>query len=192
MGPTVKAVACPRRVRLGDSVIGYYVHHQGRGHLQRARAIGRHLAEPPTMFSSIARPDQVDRWIALPMDNQSSPEDPTASGTLHWVPRHDRGLRRRMAIIAEWIDAAQPDLMVVDVSVEVAVLCRLMGVPTDRDGDAGGPFRPRPSIRLRLGARDSRAVAGRVLHISVVGSMVRQDFSRRRDLAVSPAGGRNR
>ena len=79
-------------MRLGDSVIGYYVHHQGRGHLQRARAIGRHLAEPPTMFSSIARPDQVDRWIALPMDNQSSPEDPTASGTLHWVPRHDRGL----------------------------------------------------------------------------------------------------
>ena len=111
-------------------MIGYYVHHQGRGHLQRARAIGRHLAEPPTMFSSIARPDQVDRWIALPMDNQSSPEDPTASGTLHWVPRHDRGLRRRMAIIAEWIDAAQPDLMVVDVSVEVAVLCRLMGIPT--------------------------------------------------------------
>ena len=136
-------------------MIGYYVHHQGLGHLQRALSISRHLAEPPTLLSSLVGPDEggaairseraslpalgrlalpgpdtVHRWVGLPMDNESSPEDHTAHGTLHWVPRHDRGLRRRMAIIASWIDAVEPELMVVDVSVEVAMLCRLMGVPT--------------------------------------------------------------
>jgi len=65
------------------------------------------------------------------MDNEAAGfVDPTANGTLHWAPRHNAGLRRRMATIATWIDEADPDLMVVDVSVEVAALCRLLGVPT--------------------------------------------------------------
>ena len=34
-----------------------------------------------------------------------------------------------MGLIAEWVSAAQPDVMVVDVSVEVAMLVRLLGVP---------------------------------------------------------------
>jgi hypothetical protein len=38
-------------------------------------------------------------------------------------------MRGRMAQIAAWIDRAAPELMVVDVSVEVTALCRLMGVP---------------------------------------------------------------
>lgn len=111
-------------------MIGYYVHHQGRGHLQRASSIGRHLGDSVTLLSSLPPPDTAVNWVSLPLDNMSAPRDPTAHGTLHWVPRHDLGLRRRMAIIADWIDAADPDLMVVDVSVEVALLCRLMGVPT--------------------------------------------------------------
>jgi len=123
-------LARSRQALRGEVMIGYYIHHQGRGHLQRARSIGRHLAVPTTMLSSLPRPDDADRWISLPLDDASRPADHTALGTLHWVPRHDHGLRRRMAIIAEWIDDAQPDLVVVDVSVEVAVLCRLMGIPT--------------------------------------------------------------
>ena len=41
-------------------VIGYYVHHHGRGHLHRALAVGRRLAargEPVTGLSSLPRPD---------------------------------------------------------------------------------------------------------------------------------------
>lgn len=34
-----------------------------------------------------------------------------------------------MATIAAWIERSTPSVMVVDVSVEVTVLCRLMGVP---------------------------------------------------------------
>jgi len=112
-------------------MIGYYVHHHGRGHLQRMLAIGRHLEEPMTALSSLPAPDAAPPWVDLPMDNLATTfVDPTANGTLHWVPRHDAGLRRRMAIIADWIDANDPDLIVVDVSVEVATLCRLLGVPT--------------------------------------------------------------
>ena len=55
--------------------------------------------------------------------------DPTANGTLHWAPLHDNGLRERMRVIAEWVSAVQPEVMVVDVSVEVAMLVRLLGVP---------------------------------------------------------------
>lgn len=111
-------------------MIGYYVHHQGLGHLQRMRCIAEHLTEPLTVLSSLPG-ELADRpRVELPLDNLRGSVDPTANGTLHWVPRHDDGLRRRMALIADWIDAADPDLMVVDVSVEVAMLCRLMGVPT--------------------------------------------------------------
>ena len=111
-------------------MIGYYVHHQGRGHLQRMRCIAEHLDEPVTVLSSLSDHRSDRPWVSLPLDNQHESVDPTANGTLHWVPRHDDGLRRRMALIAAWINATDPDLMVVDVSVEVAMLCRLMGVPT--------------------------------------------------------------
>jgi hypothetical protein len=112
-------------------VIGYYVHHQGGGHLQRMLAISRHLDQPMTALSSLPAPADAPPWVDLPMDDvATSFVDPTANGTLHWVPRHNAGLRRRMAIIADWIEMNDPDLMVVDVSVEVATLCRLLGVPT--------------------------------------------------------------
>lgn len=112
------------------TVIGYYVHHQGLGHRQRMRSILGHLTEPVTVLSSLSAGDAEHPWVMLPLDNLRPAVDPTAHGTLHWVPRHDAGLRRRMALIADWINAVDPDLMVVDVSVEVAMLCRLLGVPT--------------------------------------------------------------
>lgn len=124
----MSAVGAPGPAR--PPVIGYYVHHQGWGHLQRARAIAAHLPAGVTVLSSLPAPDPVLRWVQLPMDDVTRPPDHTANGTLHWVPRHDHGLRRRMAVVAEWVDRTDPDLMVVDVSVEISVMSRLMGVPT--------------------------------------------------------------
>jgi UDP-N-acetylglucosamine--N-acetylmuramyl-(pentapeptide) pyrophosphoryl-undecaprenol N-acetylglucosamine transferase len=112
-------------------VIGYYVHHRGRGHLERMLAIAAQLTTPITALSSMTPPDDAPPWVELPADDLGSEfTEPTANGTLHWVPRHHEGLRARMALIAEWIAHARPALVVVDVSVEVATLCRLMGVPT--------------------------------------------------------------
>ena len=112
-------------------MIGYYVHHHGSGHLARMRSIRSELRSELTVLSSLPD-DGVGRWIRLPRDHgpdQADHRDPTAGGTLHWAPRHHPGLRDRMAAIAGWVGRADPDLVVVDVSVEVGALCRLLGVP---------------------------------------------------------------
>jgi hypothetical protein len=117
-------------------VIGYYVHHVGRGHLHRATAIAHALGEPVTGFSSLpAPPDWPGPWIQLERDDDGlegvdgDPADRTAGDRLHWVPLRHHGLRSRMAEIAAWIRHVAPRVFVVDVSVEVAVLVRLHGVP---------------------------------------------------------------
>lgn len=112
-------------------MIGYYVHHQGRGHLHRATALATELDEPVVGLSSLPRPERwPGEWVHLDRDDLgSAPTDPTARGRLHWVPLGDDGLSRRSARISAWLDRARPRLVVVDVSVEVALLTRLHGVP---------------------------------------------------------------
>ncbi|VEG55622.1 UDP-N-acetylglucosamine:LPS N-acetylglucosamine transferase [Mycolicibacterium aurum] len=66
----------------------------------------------------------------LPRDDAAgSARHPAANGVLHWAPHHDAGLRERMARLAQWVAENSPAAAVVDVSVEVATLLRLLGVP---------------------------------------------------------------
>ncbi|MET9927399.1 MULTISPECIES: glycosyltransferase [unclassified Streptomyces] len=87
-----------------------------------------------TGLSSLPAPDDwPGPWIHLPRDDDGDPTafgDVTAGGRLHWAPVLHAGLRGRMARIAEWIAATSPSLLVSDVSVEVALLARLLGTPT--------------------------------------------------------------
>ena len=112
-------------------MIGYYIHHQGSGHLHRALAIQRHSELDITGLSSLPRPsDWVGDWQQLADD--AVPEARTeyaAGGFLHYVPLAHDGLRQRMGALSAWITRQQPAAMVVDVSVEVALLSRLHGVP---------------------------------------------------------------
>lgn len=112
-------------------MIGYYAHHVGHGHVHRAMSICAHLNPPATILSSRQQPAEWSgSWVQLPRDDTSSHlMDPTAGGQLHWAPVGDRGLQDRMAVIASWIERHRPAAMVVDLSVEVAALCRLIGVP---------------------------------------------------------------
>ncbi len=112
-------------------MIGYYVHHHGRGHLHRALSVARELEDCVVGLSTLDRPlPWTGAWIDLPQDADGpAPVDPTAGGALHWAPRQHVGLRERMAEISRWIVDVEPDLLVVDVSVEVALLARLHGVP---------------------------------------------------------------
>lgn len=119
-------------------MIGYYVHHHGRGHATRAARIAAACSEPVVGLSSAPRPvDWPGEWIELPDDapDGEHPEstgeaaDPTAGGALHWVPRGHPGLRARAARISAWIESERPRALVADVSVEVALLARLHGVP---------------------------------------------------------------
>ncbi|GGG20132.1 hypothetical protein GCM10007304_37530 [Rhodococcoides trifolii] len=114
-------------------MIGYYAHHHGVGHLTRATSIAQHLDEPVVLLSSRAEPAQHEfaDWVSLPLDTDTSdhPVDPTAGGALHWAPLGSDGLRERMNTIARWVTTERPRLVVVDVSVEVALLVRLLGTP---------------------------------------------------------------
>jgi UDP-N-acetylglucosamine--N-acetylmuramyl-(pentapeptide) pyrophosphoryl-undecaprenol N-acetylglucosamine transferase len=79
---------------------------------------------------TLTDPHPFDAVVPLPRDDAGSLiRGETAGGALHWAPCGDGGLRERMRAIADWIDAARPSAVVVDVSVEVATLARLFGVP---------------------------------------------------------------
>ncbi|MEO5853942.1 MAG: glycosyltransferase [Nocardioides sp.] len=125
-------------------MIGYYVHHVGRGHLHRARAIAAECSVPVVGLSSLDRPPGWSGgWVTLSRDDEAdAPRDVSAGGRLHWAPAGDPGLLDRMAALSAWMAEARPGLVVSDVSVEVAVLARLHGVavasfvlPGRRDDD---------------------------------------------------------
>ena len=97
---------------------------------------------------------------------------PAAHGVLHWAPHHDAGLRGRMALIAQWVADVHPSAAVIDVSVEVAALLRLLGVPVvvvampgeriDAPHDAGLPAcRPHPGSVAAGPLRTPLAAAAR-------------------------------
>ncbi|MGG5258139.1 glycosyltransferase [Phycicoccus avicenniae] len=114
-------------------MIGYYVHHQGRGHLARLQAVATHLRSPVTGLSTLPAPSGwEDRWLRLPADDEPAPgpaDDIDAHGLLHWAPLRHNGVGERAAAITAWVASARPRLVVTDVSVEAAVLGRLCGVP---------------------------------------------------------------
>lgn len=120
--------------------VGWYVHHHGSGHLRRFLAVREHLGPEVVGMGSLPRPEGVapSGWLELPGDvPEGEPDDPTAGGTLHWVPRRVDGLRQRTAAIAAWVERTRPDVLVVDVSAEVATLGRLLSVPTVVVGQRG-------------------------------------------------------
>ncbi|MDP4002125.1 glycosyltransferase [Methylobacterium sp. NEAU K] len=118
--------------------IGWYVHHQGAGHFQRARAVAAALPRPCTLIGTLAGFDTRGLDVLdLPDDRplggsefdgrDGEAERPEA---LHYAPLNHPGVRARMARIAEWVGRTDPALIVVDVSVEIALLARLLSVPT--------------------------------------------------------------
>ena len=112
--------------------IGWYAHHHGRGHLDRAMAIAPRIeSRHVTVMSSgaFAAPAGIGR-IALPADLPTAGEraEPGPAFT-HYAPRGVGGHSERMALIASWIAAHRPALFVVDVSCEVALLAALCGAP---------------------------------------------------------------
>jgi hypothetical protein len=114
-----------------QSPVGWYVHHQGRGHVHRLEAVAARMDRPPHVLSSApAPPGWRGGWEVLPLDvDDAPPRDPTAGGTLHWAPLGVDGLLRRGADVARWVERTRPPLVVVDVSVEITLLARVLGVP---------------------------------------------------------------
>lgn len=118
--------------------VGWYVHHHGRGHVTRLLAIAPHVDAEITCLSSLPAPEGLPAhctWTVLardddPVDGSPAAERaPTADGILHWAPVGHPGHRSRLAAIAAHVTTMPVDAFVVDVSAEVTLLVRLLGVP---------------------------------------------------------------
>jgi len=122
--------------------VGWYVHHHGAGHRTRATVVGSELAArgaDVTLLGSALDRDAAResslRTVMLAMDapladtGSESGSDVTVHGLMHWAPLWHSGFRERMTTIARWVQVEEPDVLVVDVSCEVAVMVRLLGVP---------------------------------------------------------------
>lgn len=123
--------------------IGYFVHHQGRGHAERATAIVNALPadQPVTLFC--ARPDIFPpllpqaQVIALPSLFEQ-PDDAAASpllacartpATLHCAPLGWNTITQGVATLSRWFAEERPALFITDVSAELAQLARIASVP---------------------------------------------------------------
>ncbi|MGB3762224.1 MAG: hypothetical protein WA966_03305 [Ornithinimicrobium sp.] len=113
-------------------VIGYYVHHQGQGHLTRARVISTHLRARGHEVVLLGSGLDSGEGVVLPRDNDDTGafEDPAVCGALHWAPLRHQGYTGRMQTLAAWVTVHRPEVVVVDVSAEVVALLRLLGVAT--------------------------------------------------------------
>jgi hypothetical protein len=128
-------------------LVGWYVHHHGAGHRTRFSAVRPHLDADVVVFSSLAAPVDLPAdttWVELERDDAPTtgpdgvvrhPADasPTVGGLLHWAPVAHPGHTARLGRIAAAVagaaaDGRPLDAMVVDVSVEVTLFVRLLGV----------------------------------------------------------------
>lgn len=121
--------------------IGYFVHHQGRGHAERAAAIVNALPadRPVTLFCARddifpALADHVTVTTIPSLFEADGSEEAGLShvrtpATLHCAPLGWAGITRAVATIAGWFDSARPALFVTDVSAELAQLARIASIP---------------------------------------------------------------
>jgi len=121
--------------------IGYFVHHQGRGHAERCAALVNALPaqRPVTVFC--ARPEILPAMRhgvdVVKIPSLFEPTGQEAAGldhiahpdTVHCAPLGWPGIRTAMSQIAEWLGRVDPALLISDVSAEVAQLARLCSVP---------------------------------------------------------------
>lgn len=181
-------------------MIGWYVHDHGWGHVTRMQAIRPHLDDEVTVFSTLPEPAALvagTTWVQLPSDaepvvgtdgiTREARElgDVTAGGALHWAPIGHPGHQERLAVIAEWIARKPLSAFVVDVSVEVTILTRLMGVPTITLAQPGertdAPHRLGYDLADRIlapwatGTIESSELAERVDRVRHVGAISRYD-----------------
>lgn len=134
--------------------IGYFVHHQGRGHAERAAAIVNALPadRPVTIFS--ARDDifpplaahvsitKIPSLFEQPADAAPAMAAARTPETMHCAPLGWSSVTRAVASITRWFDEASPALFVTDVSAELAQLARIASVPCVtvlQHGERGDP-----------------------------------------------------
>lgn len=111
--------------------ISYYAHHMGTGHLRHARRIiDTGAFEVQVASTGEKHRDLLPRgadYISLPPDtDEQRSERPVLGEFLHYAPRGKHIVDRFSALNRAWEQFA-PDVVMVDVSIEVALFARLSG-----------------------------------------------------------------
>ena len=126
--------------------IGYYAHHHGSGHCRQADKLAAllppHLQHQLIVFTSF--PDDRYHFTTIKeaqivrLSNEDELAEDVLVGragqywqpsSLHYSPVGNKDIRMRSWQLLDTIKQRQIDLMIIDVSVEVAMLCRVASVP---------------------------------------------------------------
>ncbi|MDG5748932.1 hypothetical protein P8Q88_12180 [Qipengyuania sp. XHP0207] len=121
--------------------IGYFVHHQGRGHAERAASIANCVVGHRDMTLFCAKPEifsDLDKRIEViavpslfePRGNEAPAMASFAMpATVHCAPLGWPTITSAVSRIAGWFEKAKPALFVTDVSAELGQLARLCSIP---------------------------------------------------------------
>lgn len=125
--------------------IGYFVHHQGRGHAERCAAIVNALPAERPVALFCARDDIFPllranvRIHKIPSLFEAAEQAERRAGararvvrtpdTLHCAPLGWDGITHAIAQITAWMRDEQPALLITDVSAEIAQLARIASIP---------------------------------------------------------------
>ena len=121
--------------------IGYFVHHQGRGHAERAAAIAHALDADVSLTLFSARADifptlpaharivEIPSLFEPPADAAAALADLPTPGVFHCAPVGWPSITRAVATITSWFAETDADLFVTDVSAELALLARIASIP---------------------------------------------------------------
>ncbi|MGO2885553.1 hypothetical protein [Psychrobacter celer] len=126
--------------------IGYYAHHHGSGHCRQADKLAAllspELRQQMTVFTSLPadgyRFSSINDEHIVRLDAEDERPDDVLAGRageywqpscLHYSPVGNKDIQRRSWQLLDEIHQRQIDLMIIDVSAEVAMLCRTASVP---------------------------------------------------------------
>jgi len=121
--------------------IGFFVHHQGRGHAERVAALANELiptrkvslfCAEPDIFTELDDTVEICRIPSLFEPRGTEPPGMAAlpmPNTVHCAPLGWPTITEAFAIIADWFRNEHPALFVTDVSAELAQFARLCSIP---------------------------------------------------------------
>ena len=126
--------------------IGYYAHHHGSGHCRQADKLAALLPNNArsqlTVFTSLDinsyRFTAIDEQQIVRLNAEDERLDDILAGrageywqpaSLHYSPVGNGDIQKRSHQILDTIFQRKIDLMIIDVSVEVAMLCRAASIP---------------------------------------------------------------
>lgn len=111
--------------------LGYYAHHHGSGHITKAMRIIEHIEAPVKLFSSAEPSEKLNdknSHVKLPLDIDTASQTGSTPSFLHFSANKSSAIHDRMHILAKELHDVR--VLLVDVSVEITLLARLLSIPT--------------------------------------------------------------